>query len=59
MIDKTGCIRRAGAFLLFSYLFAQYYGKPRFDWQDYHDPKFEQKTYGDLEEGGDEGGDDD
>jgi hypothetical protein len=29
------------------------------DWQEWHDPKFDLKLYGDLEEGGDEGGDDD
>lgn len=33
--------------------------KPRFDWQDSSEPKHEYKVYGDLEEGGDEGGDDD
>ena len=35
------------------------YEKPLADWQDNHDPKFDSKLYGDLEEGGDEGGDDD
>ncbi|CAD8072209.1 unnamed protein product [Paramecium primaurelia] len=50
---------RCGLFLTGCWLFSCLYTKPRFDWQDYHDPKFEQKTYGDLEEGGDEGGDDD
>lgn len=35
------------------------YERPPRDWSDSHDPKFETKLYGDLEEGGSEGGDDD
>lgn len=57
--NYVATFRRVGIFLVACWLFSCVYTKPRFDWQDYHDPKFEQKTYGDLEEGGDEGGDDD
>ncbi|KAM3138078.1 hypothetical protein pb186bvf_009751 [Paramecium bursaria] len=52
--SKRGYIWFALVFLAYNMM-----PKYRYDWQDMHDPKFEQKLYGDLEEGSDEGGDDD
>ncbi|EGR33554.1 hypothetical protein IMG5_049290 [Ichthyophthirius multifiliis] len=51
---------RTAAFLLGIELFYMFYDMPKnYDWQDYHEPKHNIQIYGDLEEGGDEGGDDD
>ncbi|KAL4482809.1 hypothetical protein ABPG72_022369 [Tetrahymena utriculariae] len=50
---------RTVSFLLGWALFYQIYELPKtYDWQDTQEPKHQTPAYGDLEEGGDEGGDD-
>ncbi|EWS71671.1 transmembrane protein, putative (macronuclear) [Tetrahymena thermophila SB210] len=50
---------RTVSFLLGWALFYQFYELPKtYDWQDTQEPKHQVPAYGDLEEGGDEGGDD-
>jgi hypothetical protein len=52
-------ITRCSLFLLLLAAWEPFVTKARYDWQDNHEMKHEQKIYADLEEGGDEGGDDD
>jgi hypothetical protein len=52
--------RRFFIMLLFFYFTVKFIcAEPHFDWNNNWDPKFDRAIYGDLEDGGDEGGDDD
>jgi hypothetical protein len=53
-------LKRALSFMLAFYLTVNLVcTEPVLDWNDHWDPKFDKALYGDLEDGGDEGGDDD
>lgn len=47
------------AILAFYFITTFICANPPLDWNDHWDPKFDRALYGDLEDGGEEGGDDD
>ena len=60
MLSMNISTKRILAAMFFFYLTVTFICvDPPLDWNDHWDPKFDKALYGDLEDGGEEGGDDD